>query len=105
MSVADEQQSPEDEAPTDIVSPADTMPPWIPRAIGLFFVGVIVLWVLRELFADLSGFLVTILISGFFSFALEPAVNFLERKGFRRSVGTLMMFITKLTEMNTHVLY
>ena len=96
MSVADEQQSPEDEAPTDIVSPADTMPPWIPRAIGLFFVGVIVLWVLRELFADLSGFLVTILISGFFSFALEPAVNFLERKGFRRSVGTLMMFSAAL---------
>lgn len=96
MSVADEQQSPEDEAPTDIMSPADTMPPWIPRAIGLFFVGVIVLWVLRELFSDLSGFLVTILISFFFSFALEPAVNFLERKGFRRGIGTLMMFSAAL---------
>ena len=96
MSVVEEPQSPEDEAPTDMVSPADTMPTWIPRAIGLFFVGVIVLWVLRELFSDLSGFLVTILISFFFSFALEPAVNFLERKGFRRGVGTLMMFSAAL---------
>ena len=58
------------------------MPAWVPRAILLFFVGVIALWLLQRLFEDLSGFLVTILISFFFSFALEPAVNWLERKGF-----------------------
>ena len=92
MSVIEEPQPPEDDALASNESPADTMPPWVPRAIALFFVGVVVLWVLRGLFADLSGFLVTILISLFFSFALEPAVNFLERKGFRRGVGTLIMF-------------
>ena len=51
-----------------VVEPADTpaperMPRWVPRAIGLFFLGVIGLWALNHLFADLSGFLVTILIS------------------------------------------
>ena len=73
-------------------NPRDQMPAWVPRAILLFFAGVIALWLLQRLFEDLSGFLVTILISFFFSFALEPAVNWLERKGFRRGLGTLIMF-------------
>ena len=74
------------------VSTRDQMPAWVPRAILLFFTGVVALWLLQRLFEDLSGFLVTILISFFFSFALEPAVNWLERKGFRRGLGTLIMF-------------
>lgn len=75
----------------------DPMPTWVPRAIVLFFVGVIALWALRELFEDLSGFLITILISFFFSFALEPAVNWLERRGIRRGLGTLIMFLLAMT--------
>ncbi|MGI9605484.1 MAG: AI-2E family transporter [Acidimicrobiales bacterium] len=77
--------------------PRDPMPQWVPRAIGLMFLGVIALWLLRGLFQDLSGFLVTLLISFFFSFALEPAVNWLERIGFRRGVGTLIMFALAIT--------
>ncbi len=69
------------------------MPAWVPRALLLFFGGVIGLWLLLRLFEDLSGFLVTILISFFFSFALEPAVNWLERRGFRRGLGTIIMFV------------
>ena len=68
------------------------MPPWVTRAITLFWLGLIVIWVLQSLFESLSGFLLTVLISLFFSFALEPAVNWLERQGFRRGVGTLLMF-------------
>lgn len=68
------------------------MPRWVPRAIGLFWLGLVAIWILQRLFESLSGFLVTILISLFFSFALEPAVNWLERKGFRRGLGTLIMF-------------
>lgn len=75
---------------------ATKMPPWIPRAIGLFWFGVIVLWVLQQLFESLSGFLVTLLISFFFSFALEPAVNWLERKGIKRGIGTIIMFLLAL---------
>ncbi len=56
----------------------DQMPGWVPRALVLFFTGVAVLWLLQKLFEDLSGFLVTLLIAFFFSFALEPAVNWLE---------------------------
>lgn len=76
--------------PTDSVG--ESMPRWVPRAIGLFWLGLIAIWILQRLFESLSGFLVTVLISLFFSFALEPAVNWLERKGFRRGLGTLIMF-------------
>jgi len=37
------------------------------------------------------------LISFFFSFALEPAVNWLERRGVRRGFGTLIMFLIAIT--------
>ena len=76
----------------DKIQTTSTMPPWIPRAIALFWLGLISIWVLQHLFEDLSGFLLVLLISLFFSFALEPAVNWLEHKGFRRGLGTLIMF-------------
>ena len=64
------------EAPNEPL-PAEKMPTWVPRAIGLFWLGLVAIWVLQQLFDSLSGFLVIILISLFFSFALEPAVNWL----------------------------
>lgn len=73
------------------------MPGWVPRAVGLFWLGLVAIWVLQQLFTSLSSFLVTILISFFFSFALEPAVNWLERRGVRRGLGTLIMFLLALT--------
>lgn len=84
-----------DEEPVaaEAIPRSDQMPTWVPRAILLFFVGVVVLWLLQNLFEDLSGFLVTLLIAFFFSFALEPAVNWLEHRGVRRGGGTLLMFL------------
>ena len=75
----------------------DQMPGWVPRALILFFAGVASLWLLLQLFEDLSGFLVTLLIAFFFSFALEPAVNWLEHRGVRRGIGTLLMFGIAIT--------
>jgi len=72
------------------------MPTWVPRAIVFFWLGLVAIWVLQRLFESLSGFLITLLISLFFSFALEPAVNWLERRGFRRGIGTLIMFIVAI---------
>ena len=82
----------EAETTPSVEAEAESMPRWVPRAIGLFWFGLIAIWILQRLFESLSGFLVTLLISLFFSFALEPAVNWLERKGFRRGLGTLIMF-------------
>ncbi len=80
----------------DVARDDARMPRWVPRAIALFWLGLIAIWILQQLFEDLSGFLVTVLISFFFSFALEPAVNWLERKGVSRGLGTLAMFLAAL---------
>lgn len=79
-------------ATSEALPKRDHMPRWVPRAIVLFFVGVVVLITLRWLLSELRGLLVLLLVSLFLSFAIEPAVNRLERMGFRRSLGTLMVF-------------
>jgi len=64
------------------------MPGWVPRAILLFFLGVIAFLSVVALFRQLRSLLLILLISLFLAFALEPAVNFLARRGWRRGVAT-----------------
>ncbi|MCB0977009.1 MAG: AI-2E family transporter [Acidimicrobiales bacterium] len=66
----------------------DTMPAWVPRAIFLFLGGVTGLYVLRWLVGELQGFLLILLVSLFLSFAFEPAVDRLSRRGMRRGLAT-----------------
>ncbi|MEV3926190.1 AI-2E family transporter [Actinomadura coerulea] len=68
------------------------MPPWLPRAFALaggsvlaFLAG---LWLLERL----RGLLLLLLISLFLAFAIEPAVNWLAARGWRRGVATAAMF-------------
>jgi len=74
------------------LGPADTMPPWIPRAMVWFFGGVVVLLVGSWLLGRLRDLLITLLIALFVSFALEPAVNVLARRGWRRGTATALVF-------------
>jgi len=69
------------------------MPRWVPRAILLFFVGVVSLFVLAWLFTRLRDLLIMLLVSLFLSFALEPAVNHLQGRGWRRGVATAAVFV------------
>ncbi len=69
------------------------MPPWLPRAIALFLAGLVLLWTLGWLFVQLRSLLIMLAVSLMISFALEPAVNRLERLGLRRGVGTLLVFV------------
>jgi predicted PurR-regulated permease PerM len=68
------------------------MPGWVPRAILLFFLGVAALFSIYALFKQLRPLLVILLVSLFLAFALEPAVNFLARRGWRRGVATGLVF-------------
>jgi len=70
------------------------MPPWLPRAIVYFWAGAGVLWILRGIVHSLRSFFVMLLISLFLSFAIEPAVNRLERGGIRRGLGTGLVFLS-----------
>lgn len=71
----------------------EPMPSWVPRAIVMFFVGVVVLVMIHWLLARLQSLLVILLVSLFVSFALEPSVNWMERRGIRRGLGTLLTFL------------
>ncbi len=80
-----------DSGPTQ--PPANTaVPRWVRRSIYLFFATFAGLYVLYWMVQQLRGLLILILVSLFLSFAIEPAVNRLERVGIRRSFGTLLVF-------------
>jgi len=66
---------------------------------ALFLAGVVSLWVLAWLFVQLRSLLIMLGVSLMISFALEPAVNRLERMGMRRSLSTLLVFASTLVAL------
>src|SRR6266550_314017 len=84
------------------IEPADgSMPPWLPDAIklagkrlgyALFAAGISIL-VFLYLVDQLSSFLTMIGIALFLSFALEPAVDYLASRGWRRGRATGLIFL------------
>ncbi|MDE0115543.1 MAG: AI-2E family transporter [bacterium] len=85
----------------DEVSPEETtsqkkVPPWLFRAILTGAAALGGLYVLGWLIAELKTLIVIGLVSSFLSFALEPAVNRMERMGIRRGAGTGIMFLALL---------
>ena len=84
----------------DEVSPEETpsqkVPPWLFRAILTGAAALGGLYVLGWLIEELKTLIVILLVSFFLSFALEPAVNRMERVGVRRGVGTGIMFLALL---------
>jgi predicted PurR-regulated permease PerM len=83
----------------------EPMPSWVPRAIVLFFVGVVAVIVLGWLLARLRPLLVILLVSLFVSFALEPAVNWMERRGIRRGLGTAIAFLGVLAAFSVFAFF
>jgi predicted PurR-regulated permease PerM len=68
-------------------------PAWL-RSYTLWVFGLVVtLLVGRWLVERLLGFLVTVLLSLFLGFAIEPIVDRLARRGWRRSLATLMVYL------------
>lgn len=61
-------------------------------ALGLA-AGILVAQLLSAAVVRLQGLLVTLIVSLFLSFAMEPAVQYLSRKGMRRSLGTFLVFL------------
>ncbi|MFC5185595.1 AI-2E family transporter [Actinomadura harenae] len=69
------------------------MPPWLPRAFVLAAATVVAfgagLWLLDRL----RGLLLLLVISLFLAFAIEPGVNWLAARGWRRGLATGLMFV------------
>lgn len=68
------------------------MPKWVPRATMLFLGGVALLAAAVWILIRIRSLIIVILVSLFLSFAIEPAVNWLARRGWRRGIATLAMF-------------
>ena len=73
------------------------MPKWVPRAIVLFWMMFLAALVARELFHQLSSFLLLVLVSIFLAFAIETGVNRLAKRGWRRGSGTLLIIFGVIT--------
>ncbi|MWA05921.1 AI-2E family transporter [Actinomadura sp. LD22] len=68
------------------------MPPWLPRAFVLAGAVVLAFMALLWLLERLRGLLLLVLVSLFLAFAIEPAVNRLAARGWRRGAATGLMF-------------
>lgn len=71
-------------------------PAWVNGAIWRAVVAVVGLWFVWWVALRLHHLLVLIFVSLFLSFAIEPAVNSLERRGVRRGIGTGAIFLVVL---------
>ena len=72
------------------------MPRWIPRLILIITLVVVGLFAAYHMLRAVRTLLVLVLISLFLAIALEPGVNFLNRKGWRRGWATGVIFLAFL---------
>ncbi|MEJ5254726.1 MAG: AI-2E family transporter [Acidimicrobiales bacterium] len=77
----------------EAAAPPQRMPPWVPRAVALFMVGLGSLLVVQWMLDRLQTLLLDVLVALFVSFALEPAVNWLQHRGWRRGLATAAAFV------------
>ena len=67
---------------------AAQMPRWVWRAVLVFWLGFLLALAARQVFTRLADLLVILLVSLFLSLAVEPGVNRLSRRGWRRGSAT-----------------
>ena len=73
------------------------VPRWVVPAVAVFWAGFLTTFVVRFFWGRLSGLFLLIAISVFLALALEPGVNRLARRGWRRGSATaLLLFGTML---------
>lgn len=71
----------------------DRMPRWIWKAVAIFWLGAVLALAARSVWASLEGLLGLLLVSLFLSLAIEPAVNRLARRGWRRGSATAVILV------------
>jgi predicted PurR-regulated permease PerM len=74
-------------------SPPEQMPRWIWKAVAILWLGFIVSVVTRSVWASLSGLFLLLLVSLFLSLAIEPGVNRLAARGWRRGTATIIILV------------
>ena len=72
---------------------SEKLPKWVIKSIAALLGGFALLWYFRGVISSLRPLLIILLVSLFLSFALEPAVNRLEKLGLKRGIGTALTFL------------
>ena len=65
------------------------IPQWAVPTIAIFWLGFLLTFVVRHVFHRLSNLLVLLLVAMFLALAIEPGVNLLAKRGWKRGVATL----------------
>src|SRR3954452_11003175 len=73
--------------------PPEDMPRWVWKATAIFWLGFIITIVTRSVWSSLSALFILLLVSFFLSLAIEPGVNRLAARGWRRGTATIMIMI------------
>ncbi len=74
-----------------------TIPRWAFPTIAVFWIGFLLTFVVRHVFHRLSNLLILLLVSVFLTLAIEPGVNWLARRGWRRGTATLSILLGVFT--------
>jgi predicted PurR-regulated permease PerM len=89
---------------------ADGMPRWAWRAVAIFWLGFLATVAIRTTVGRLSNLIVVLLVSLFLSLAVEPGVNRMASRGWRRGsatgvilAGVVMLFIVFVAAIGTLV--
>ena len=70
-----------------------TLPRWVVPAVVVFWLGYVLTFTTRHVFHRLSSLLLLILVAIFLSLAIEPGVNRLAARGWRRGRATIMILL------------
>ena len=74
-------------------SPPEHLPRWVWKAVAIFWLGYIIAIVTRSVWASLSALFILLLVSLFLSLAIEPGVNRLAARGWRRGTATAVILV------------
>ncbi len=70
-----------------------SVPPWVVRAIVVFWVGFLVVGIAKNVWSRIDSLALLLLISMFLALAIEPGVNRLSRRGWRRGRATGLILV------------
>jgi predicted PurR-regulated permease PerM len=77
----------------DHALPRDRMPRWVWKAVVVFWVGYLVAVRVDSFIGKLYGLILLLLVSLFLALAVEPGVNRLARRGWRRGTATALILV------------
>jgi predicted PurR-regulated permease PerM len=69
------------------------LPRWVVPGVAIFWTGFLLTFVARHVFHRLAGLLILLLVSLFLALAIEPGVNKLARRGWRRGRATMSILL------------